>query len=99
MAFRCVICPAPLQIDPEIMGKLENPPAPLLEIQLELVAPDIVWKPDLSESPDQKVGVSLSHCIAIHSLQFRTALLFTVASARVGKAPWFTVTSARHGSQ
>lgn len=32
----------------------KNDAAPLLEVQLELVAPDIVWKPELGESPDGK---------------------------------------------
>ncbi|PNW78281.1 hypothetical protein CHLRE_09g403800v5 [Chlamydomonas reinhardtii] len=35
------------QIDPDILAKTES--SPLLEIQVELVAPDIVWKPDLGE--------------------------------------------------
>lgn len=34
----------------------EVPPAPLLEIQLELVAPDIVWKPEVGEGSEKKVG-------------------------------------------
>ena len=34
-----------LQVDPENMAKHEI--APLLEIQLELVVPDIVWIPEL----------------------------------------------------
>eukprot|EP00983_Pelagomonas_calceolata_P123833 1161047-Pelagomonas_calceolata.AAC.18 len=50
-----VSIPAP-QIDPAIMSKQEIPPAPLLEIQLELIAPDIVWKPDLGEVPEGMVG-------------------------------------------
>jgi len=55
-----------LQIDPEIMSKQENAPAPLLEIQLELVTPDIVWKPDLSESPDNKVlGTLVCVCVCV----------------------------------
>lgn len=45
-----------MQIDPRIMSKNEIPPAPLLEIQLELVAPDIVWKPELGEGSEKKVG-------------------------------------------
>jgi hypothetical protein len=36
------------QIDPELIAKLET--TPLLEVQLELIAPDIVWKPDLEDS-------------------------------------------------
>ena len=35
-----------LQIEPESMAKHEV--APLLEVQLELVVPDIVWLPELS---------------------------------------------------
>ncbi|MEW5311809.1 MAG: hypothetical protein WDW38_003494 [Sanguina aurantia] len=35
------------QIDPEVLAKSDA--VPLLEIQLELVAPDIVWKPELGE--------------------------------------------------
>lgn len=42
------------QIDAEVLAKNENT-APLLEIQLELVAPEIVWKPELGESADGKV--------------------------------------------
>ncbi len=38
------LCP---QIDPEALAKSES--SPLLEIQVELVAPDIVWKPELGE--------------------------------------------------
>ena len=49
-----------MQIDPHIMSKHEVPPAPLLEIQLELVAPDIVWKPELGEGTEKKVGLSFT---------------------------------------
>ena len=35
------------QIDPEVMAK--NEIAPLIEIELELLVPDIVWKPDLGQ--------------------------------------------------
>ena len=35
-----------VQVDPENMAKHEI--APLLEIQLELIVPDIVWIPELS---------------------------------------------------
>ncbi len=54
--------PALLQIDPAIMCKHDPPPAPLLEIQLELVAPDVVWKPDLGECPDGKVRGLCKRC-------------------------------------
>jgi dynein heavy chain len=38
------------QIDP---AQLARPDAvPLLEVQLELAAPDVVWKPELGEGPD-----------------------------------------------
>lgn len=43
-----------MQIDLDALAKTET--APLLEIQLELVAPDIVWKPDLYETPEQDVS-------------------------------------------
>eukprot|EP00232_Nephroselmis_pyriformis_P019075 CAMPEP_0182900652 /NCGR_PEP_ID=MMETSP0034_2-20130328/28990_1 /TAXON_ID=156128 /ORGANISM="Nephroselmis pyriformis, Strain CCMP717" /LENGTH=4527 /DNA_ID=CAMNT_0025034901 /DNA_START=131 /DNA_END=13711 /DNA_ORIENTATION=+ len=36
------------QVDPDVMAKNET--APLLEIELELVAPDILWKPDVGLS-------------------------------------------------
>lgn len=42
------------QLDCEQIVK--NDTGPLLEIQLELVAPDIIWKPELSEGPN-RVGV------------------------------------------
>ena len=35
------------QIDPETMAKNETPP--LLEVSLELVAPDIVWQPEIGQ--------------------------------------------------
>ncbi|CAD7696266.1 unnamed protein product [Ostreobium quekettii] len=35
------------QIDPDLMAKNET--SPLLEIKLELVAPDILWQPDLGD--------------------------------------------------
>ena len=38
-------CCSCLQIDPENMAKHEI--APMLEIQLELIVPDIVWIPEL----------------------------------------------------
>ncbi len=38
------------QIDP---AQLARPDAvPLLEVQLELAAPDVVWKPELGEGPE-----------------------------------------------
>lgn len=49
------------QIDPEQLAKVETT-APLLEIQLELVAPDIVWKPELAESADGKVCQPANEC-------------------------------------
>eukprot|EP00201_Polytomella_parva_P017476 CAMPEP_0175071536 /NCGR_PEP_ID=MMETSP0052_2-20121109/19298_1 /TAXON_ID=51329 ORGANISM="Polytomella parva, Strain SAG 63-3" /NCGR_SAMPLE_ID=MMETSP0052_2 /ASSEMBLY_ACC=CAM_ASM_000194 /LENGTH=4543 /DNA_ID=CAMNT_0016338719 /DNA_START=12 /DNA_END=13643 /DNA_ORIENTATION=- len=42
------------QIDPEVLAKSEA--APLFEIQLELVAPNILWKPDLYDN-SAKPGV------------------------------------------
>ena len=35
------------QLDPEVLARTEG--APLMEIQLELVASEIVWKPELTE--------------------------------------------------
>ncbi|KAF5834390.1 hypothetical protein DUNSADRAFT_8976 [Dunaliella salina] len=51
-AITCTIRHLLSQIDPAITSKQEIPPAPLLEVQLELIAPDIVWKPDLGEVPE-----------------------------------------------
>ncbi|KAL6747291.1 flagellar outer dynein arm heavy chain beta [Haematococcus lacustris] len=41
------------QLDPELLGR-PDAFVPLLEVQLELVAPEIVWKPELGESPDKR---------------------------------------------
>ena len=40
------------QIDPDVLAKTET--APLMEIQLELVASEIVWKPELAEGKVSK---------------------------------------------
>lgn len=42
------------QLDPEVLARTEG--APLMEIQLELVASEIVWKPELTEG---KVATSV----------------------------------------
>eukprot|EP00955_Chlamydomonas_euryale_P098699 365162-Chlamydomonas_euryale.AAC.23 len=47
------------QLDPEVLTKAEG--APLLEIQLELVQAQIVWKPELAEG---KVGKSVRDMLA-----------------------------------
>jgi hypothetical protein len=52
--------PSLCQIDPEVLARNENS-SPLLEVQLELVAPEIVWKPELGEAADGKVGLFAEH--------------------------------------
>lgn len=43
-------------MDPECISKTPDS-APLMEISLELAAPDVIWKPDLVEGNDGNIGL------------------------------------------
>ena len=42
------------QVDPELIAKNET--VPLLEISLELVAPEIQWQPEIGQSSGRSAG-------------------------------------------
>ena len=50
------------QLDPDVLAKTEG--APLMEIQLELMASEIVWKPELTEG---KIATSVRDMVRSRS--------------------------------
>jgi dynein heavy chain, axonemal len=58
------------QIDPDLIAKVEA--TPLLEVQLELVAPDIVWKPDLEDGGNSSGVRDMFKCWVMSFLEIGT---------------------------